>query len=56
VASLLLPDEFPKMILERQDFIDDRTSHRIDSIVLELKNRKTCLENLCIVYEQFRCQ
>ncbi len=39
MIGLLSADELPKTILERQDFIDYFTSHRIDSIVLELKNR-----------------
>jgi len=39
MASLLSPDQLPKTILERQYFIDDCTSHRIYSIVFELKNR-----------------
>jgi hypothetical protein len=39
LGSVLSPDEFPEMILERQYFIDDRTSHCTDPIALELKNR-----------------
>jgi hypothetical protein len=31
MVGLLSPDELPKMILERQYFIDYRTSHRLDS-------------------------
>jgi len=41
------------MKLESQYFIDDGASHRIYSIIFELKNRKTCPKNLCMVWSNF---